>query len=308
VIDLICENGDRLRIAPHARAFSNQFSYQVLTAGEVYEGLLGDRGCVTVSDAEAMAKKGLLLTKATSVFENPDLCKSMFQWDPSHEIDFILKNQKENGRVLDVGCGWGRLLNGLLQHGAEVDGFDSSPALVDAARKHLPLTARLFVSSMSDFCSPSTYSVAFAAMNTIRYATSHGELISHLRAIENSLVPGGRYLIHTTLLDDPRTPSRTGWSFEHRGKKYHVQWKGHSIDFFRRVLYEEVTLTDLGTRARHRELQRQLLFSLQELIQYTERAGSMRLAGVFNEFGEEVSNVDSLNGRYWITFEKCRRT
>jgi hypothetical protein len=302
-MELVCENGEKLRVAPHARWYCNPFSYQVIGRNIKHEGLFTQRGCVTVVDAAELKNKGLLLSPTTSIFDNPALCDSMFQWDTSSELAFIMKNRVDDARLLDVGCGWGRLLEGLVRLGVCADGFDSSPRLVDAARNRLPPSVGLFVSSMSDFCAPRAYSLAFAAMNTIRYARSHWELVSHLRLISQSLVPGGRYLVHTSLLQDPRNVSSTAWEFKHKGKQYRAQWRGESIDYFHSVLYEEVTLTDLDTGAQHREIQRQLLFSLSELVQYAADAGPLELLDVSDERGRSVAlNSTDLNGRYWITF------
>ena len=40
-------------------------------------------------------------------------------------------------RVLDVGCGTGRYTEWLLEHGAEVTGFDASPQMLEHARRRV---------------------------------------------------------------------------------------------------------------------------------------------------------------------------
>jgi 2-polyprenyl-3-methyl-5-hydroxy-6-metoxy-1,4-benzoquinol methylase len=41
-------------------------------------------------------------------------------------------------RILDVGCGSGMFCQLAAQRGAEVDGIDAAPALIDIARRRVP--------------------------------------------------------------------------------------------------------------------------------------------------------------------------
>lgn len=53
------------------------------------------------------------------------------------EIEFVLNNIKSSDTVLELGCGYGRVLKPLAQKAQIVFGIDSSPANIKAAREYL---------------------------------------------------------------------------------------------------------------------------------------------------------------------------
>ncbi len=53
------------------------------------------------------------------------------------EIDFVLNNIKSSDTVLELGCGYGRVLKPLAQKAQTVFGIDSSPANIKAAQEYL---------------------------------------------------------------------------------------------------------------------------------------------------------------------------
>jgi len=53
------------------------------------------------------------------------------------EIDFVLKNIKSSDTVLELGCGYGRVLKPLAQKARSVIGIDSSPANIESAKDYL---------------------------------------------------------------------------------------------------------------------------------------------------------------------------
>lgn len=65
--------------------------------------------------------------------------------------DFI---NQHGGRVLDVGCGTGRLLLDYLNEGIDIEGVDNSPEMLDLCRAKalvLKLKPTLYLQSMEAF-------------------------------------------------------------------------------------------------------------------------------------------------------------
>jgi len=56
----------------------------------------------------------------------------------------------EGKRVLDVGCGTGRYTEWLLEHGAQVTGFDASPKMLAHARERVGGRAELILHDLND--------------------------------------------------------------------------------------------------------------------------------------------------------------
>lgn len=96
-------------------------------------------------------------------------------------------------RVLDAGCGSGPLFEDLRAAGAEVAGFDSSPAMVELARRRLGESADLRVADLSE---PLPYADgAFddvVVSLVLHYLRDWTAPLAELRRV---LRPGGRLLL-----------------------------------------------------------------------------------------------------------------
>ena len=77
----------------------------------------------------------------------PELDNQLTYWDTTgatktftHPIDFTwLRDLAPTARILDFGCGYGRVARLALDAGfPDVEGVDTSPALIERARQNLP--------------------------------------------------------------------------------------------------------------------------------------------------------------------------
>ncbi|MBX3355777.1 MAG: class I SAM-dependent methyltransferase [Phycisphaeraceae bacterium] len=110
-------------------------------------------------------------------------------------------------RVLEPGCGSGRLINAFAQLGAEVLGFDIEPRALEYARRRLPpgSRARLQRGRFDDFRAPrESFDLAHCLYSTLLHATKPGEAEEHLRRVCDALAPGGLYVIGLHLSDPTR--------------------------------------------------------------------------------------------------------
>lgn len=96
-------------------------------------------------------------------------------------------------RVLDAGCGAGPLTAALRERGAEVSGFDFSPAMVELARERLGSEVDLRV---ADLAEPLPYGDAayddVVASLVLHYLEDWSAPLAELRRV---LRPGGRLLV-----------------------------------------------------------------------------------------------------------------
>jgi trans-aconitate methyltransferase len=92
-------------------------------------------------------------------------------------------------RILDLGCGTGHLTARLAESGAEVVGLDSSPEMVERARRAHP-GLRFEVGDARDFAFGEPFDAVFsnAALHWVREAD---RVIARVRA---ALRPGGRFV------------------------------------------------------------------------------------------------------------------
>lgn len=110
------------------------------------------------------------------------------------------------GPVLEAGCGNGRVLVPCAEAGADVDGFDQDPAMIEAARRTLDargLRAGLTCDDMRNFILPRHYALIQIPFSTFLHNLTQRDQLATLYACREHLEPGGRLLI-VIFSPDPR--------------------------------------------------------------------------------------------------------
>ena len=91
--------------------------------------------------------KNLSADKLKKVYEiAPPRTKQYLQ----AEIDFVLNNIRSSDTVLELGCGYGRVLKPLAQKAQTVFGIDSSPGNIMAAQEYLGEFDNIQLFTMND--------------------------------------------------------------------------------------------------------------------------------------------------------------
>jgi len=303
---LVQRNGETRRLHPAAQCYFGMFDYQIISDESEHLGLYSQDGTISDNDISALDAKKLLINKETSIFENPKLCVSIFNWDNTHELSFIEQFFNRTDRHLDVGCGWGRTLIPLAERGYHVDGYDASYSLIRHALNKIDRKrTSLFTCSFDSFCAPLQYKTAYASLNTIRYASSFPSLKAHLFLIRESLLQGGHYLIHASFVNEPTKGPITSWTFIHASRSYKISWKFASIDYWKRELFEEVQLVDLESGNKYKEIQKQLWITFDLLIEIVNEVGGFDIVNIVDEQGNEnIDHRHARDGRYWIVLKK----
>ena len=122
-------------------------------------------------------------------------------------------------RLLEPGCGGGRLVVEMAARGYGVTGFDLSESAVRYVaqrlrRRRLPGT--VCVADMADFEFAKRFDLAFNTFNTFRHLTSERLARSHLRAVARQVRPGGIYILGFHLLPPDADPDDCErWSARH---------------------------------------------------------------------------------------------
>lgn len=108
------------------------------------------------------------------------------------EADLVEQLLRETGgtRVLDAGCGTGRVAIELARRGFSVVGVDADGGMLDAARAKAPDLTWLHT-DLADFSSSAgTFDLVVLAGNVMIFLAPHTEGLV-LQAVTASLVPGG---------------------------------------------------------------------------------------------------------------------
>jgi ubiquinone/menaquinone biosynthesis C-methylase UbiE len=116
--------------------------------------------------------------------------------DLTADLVFYLHFARQaGGRVLEVGCGTGRLSLPLVEAGIEVTGVDSSPAMLAQARRKLGDQVPLIEGDMRTVTLPDRYALIIVSINTFMHLLTTADQLAALTNLARHLGPGGRLII-----------------------------------------------------------------------------------------------------------------
>jgi SAM-dependent methyltransferase len=129
----------------------------------------------------------------------------------SRDDDFFLSvvNQTPAARVLDLGCGTGRLALGLSEAGHTVTGVDPAPASLAAARAKPGADRVTWIEGTSPVLPDSAFEVAVMTSHVAQFFVDDDEWGRTLTDLGRALVPGGRLVFDTR---DPRARKWEQWN------------------------------------------------------------------------------------------------
>ncbi|WP_254510939.1 class I SAM-dependent methyltransferase [Anatilimnocola floriformis] len=216
-------------------------------------------------------------------YDYPQYYDLAFQDDTKPEADFLAAAfakyaQRPVKRVLEPGCGGGRLIVELAKRGFSMVGFDTSDMSLDYLQKQLAkkkLKAEIYRDDMTSFTVKKPVDAAICTFNTFRHLTTAESARSHLQSVAASLAPGGIYILGLHLLPpDADEESLERWTAT-KGKTK-VVFTLRVLDFNRRKRLEKLRATML-VRNGHKELR---LASEFEFRLYTAAQIKQQLAEV----------------------------
>ncbi|OUC94928.1 class I SAM-dependent methyltransferase [Streptosporangium minutum] len=150
----------------------------------------------------------------------------------SRDDDFFLSvvGETPKARVLDLGCGTGRLALGMAAAGHTVTGVDPARASLQAARVKPGAEQVTWIEGAAETLPERSFDVVVMTSHVAQFFVDDDEWSRALAAVERSLVPGGR------LVFDSRDPRDRGWE----------RW--NPIDSRRRVRLPDGLEVDSWTR------------------------------------------------------------
>ncbi|HVB41508.1 MAG TPA: class I SAM-dependent methyltransferase [Streptosporangiaceae bacterium] len=130
---------------------------------------------------------------------------AMCPW--SRDDDFFLSvvNETPAARVLDLGCGTGRLALGMATAGHTVTGVDPAQASLAAARAKPGASRVTWTEGTSPVLPAASFDVAVMTSHVVQFFVSDDEWAQVLADLKRALVPGGR------LTFDTRDPAARTW-------------------------------------------------------------------------------------------------
>ncbi|MBL7256541.1 class I SAM-dependent methyltransferase [Paractinoplanes lichenicola] len=141
-------------------------------------------------------------------FEDPRLVEiydAEFVWGYDDDLFMALLAERNAPRVLDFGCGTGRLAIAMAKAGHEVTGVDPARASLDAARRKPGAEQVTWIEGSAEVLPARAFDAVLLTSHVAQFLVSDEQWLSTLRALRRSLVEGGR------LIFDSRDPADRRW-------------------------------------------------------------------------------------------------
>ncbi|MGD8628531.1 MAG: class I SAM-dependent methyltransferase [bacterium] len=155
--------------------------------------------CDTCKLVNLDLSQGMDQAKYTEAYVDPtdmNEKQNMFQ---KATYDFIRSRLRGRGRLLDIGCGNGRLLLEAFNDGWQVEGLELSAAYAEAIRSELGI--EVAVTDLFDFDIPEERFVLVVMRHVLEHIP---DSIAALRKIRDLLAPGGSAVLEFPNIEAPR--------------------------------------------------------------------------------------------------------
>jgi SAM-dependent methyltransferase len=126
---------------------------------------------------------------------DPELYDLAYSWYTPDIDYYVAQARQANGPVLEVGCGTGRVYLPSLAAGADIDGLDLHPGMLEVLKRKaesLGLKPRVRVADMCDFTMPRRYPLITIPFRAFMHVIAKADQIRALRCIREHLEPDGR--------------------------------------------------------------------------------------------------------------------
>lgn len=158
-----------------------------------------------VKNLVAKKKKGV---EKADWYDYPQYFDLGFRDETAKEVAFLPLAFKRFGtgemkRILEPGCGSGRLIVSLAKKGYDVTGFDLSDSMLAYLNKELAkkkLKATTYKQDMTTFEVDKPFDVVLNTFNTFRHLLTEDAAESHFHAVAKALRPGGLFFFGLHLL------------------------------------------------------------------------------------------------------------
>lgn len=156
--------------------------------------------------------------KAATKKIKSETIKSWYDYPELYEMGFLKETPKESiflgdvfkkyvpfpvKKVLELGCGSGRLICDMSTRGYDMTGLDLNPTALDYCKKKLKklgTKGELVVGDMTNFKFDEPFDAAVNAINTFRHLESEEAALAHLNCVADHLKVGGVFVLSLHLL------------------------------------------------------------------------------------------------------------
>lgn len=143
------------------------------------------------------------------------------------DIGLYLNYAREHAPVLELGCGTGRVLEPLAEHGLESVGLDKSFEMVRQARAKMngPAASNctLICADICRFSLKRSFGLAICAFSTYSKLLEDADQASFLKTVFTHLRPGGAFLLDMFVQQPDFRNTRDGEAVQDYENRWHAQ-------------------------------------------------------------------------------------
>jgi len=238
-------------------------------------------------------------------YDYPQYYDLAFRSETRAEVEFIEAACRKYcpfsvRRMLEPGCGGGRLIVALATRGYDMLGFDLNQPSLEYLHQRLKRRnqrAEVFRANMAEFRLAQPVDAAVSTWDTFRHLTSERAARRHLECVAASLRPGGIYILGFHLLPlDVSDECVERWSARHGSTRLTVTLRVVATDRRRRIEMIRI-LMRVRTQSRELRLRTQFPFRMYTAGQFRRLLASVpqfELCDVF-DFWYEIDPPLQLN-------------
>jgi SAM-dependent methyltransferase len=191
-------------------------------------------------------------------------------------------------RILETGCGSGRLVREMARRGYQATGLDLNTTALGYCRQKLQadgLDAELVQGNMVDFDFDQTFDAAFNAINTFRHLETETAAVKHLKCIARHLKVGGVFVLSLHLV--PRNGDLWGterWGTRTPNLTVYYSLTVMDVDLKNRIEQLKITMNvhERGSQYRLSDVIRLRLYDVDQLKSTLAKVKNLKLAGVYD--------------------------
>lgn len=259
--------------------------------------------------------KSAATSKSATTKVKTETIRSWYDYPELYELGFLKETPTESlflidvfekyvpfpvKRVLETGCGSGRLVCDMAGRGFEMTGLDLNATSLDYCKKKLKKAknkAELVVGDMTNFQFDKPFDAVVNAINTFRHLETEEAALAHLNCVAEHLKPGGVFVLSLHLL--PRGGDL--WGTE--------RWTAKTDDM---SIYYALTVVETSMKTRLEKLRISMLvkkkeesfrladhitlriYTVDQLKSLLAKCPKLKIAGV-HDFWYDIESTQKLN-------------
>jgi len=256
-------------------------------------------------------KKSTSAVQLADWYDYPQYFDMVFRDETTMEVEFFEEAFKRFAtgkvrKVLEPGCGSGRLITEMASRGYKCTGIDLSVPSLRYLEKRLARRGLKADLHKTDFTNinlnqrngnPEQFDAAFCTFNTFRHLTTEEAAVSHLNTVAKHLRPGGLYILgfHIIPLDVAESCIER-WTATHSQTTVHVTLR--VTEFMRRKRMEQIRVTVTAKRPNDTiKLRTEFplrLYTAKQALKTLDSAPDFEIASV-HDFNYEIDEPVEVN-------------